>query len=302
MTTLPVSVIIPAFNRAALLGRALESVAAQRPALPAEVIVVDDHSDDDTAAVARAHGATVIRHDRNRGAAAARNTALEAARQPWIAPLDSDDEWLPHHLATLWALRAGHVLVAGAAMQLGDHGSGGLLHGPDRDRIVRYGDPERILAPYNPIPASAVLVQRDAVLAAGGYDTGLRYAEDWDLWIRVLERGTAIQSPQVITRYHRHPGQKTASHDGPARAQRTIVDRYRSRPWCGDRAVARRHAAVAWDGLRRSIRERRLTDVLAGAREIASPRVAYEVGALIAHRRRLRHRSAAIAPEDVHLG
>ena len=102
--TAPVSVIIPAFNRADTLPRALRSVLGQS-LRPAEVIVVDDHSQDATAEVAERWGVRVIRHERNRGAAAARNTAAAAATQPWLAPLDSDDEWLPHHLATLWPLR-----------------------------------------------------------------------------------------------------------------------------------------------------------------------------------------------------
>ena len=113
---LPVSVIIPAFNRADTLPRALHSILAQRPAVPTEIIVVDDHSEDESATVAATLGARVIRHDRNQGAAAARNTAVTAAGQPWLATLDSDDEWLPDHLATLWPLRAGHVLVAGAGV------------------------------------------------------------------------------------------------------------------------------------------------------------------------------------------
>src|SRR5438132_14127317 len=92
---LPVSVVVPAHDRAEVIERALESVAEQRDCEPAEVIVVDDGSTDRTAEVAEANGAEVIRHGRNRGVSAARNTGVRAAAQPWIALLDSDDEWLP---------------------------------------------------------------------------------------------------------------------------------------------------------------------------------------------------------------
>ena len=92
---LPVTVVIPAYNRPAMVQRAVRSALDQRPRPPAEVLVVDDCSSDDTAAVASAAGATVIRHDVNRGGAAARNTAIRAAGHDWIAFLDSDDELLP---------------------------------------------------------------------------------------------------------------------------------------------------------------------------------------------------------------
>lgn len=287
--------IIPAYNRSELIRRAIASVRAQTPNPPAEIIVVDDCSSDDTAAVAESLGVTVIRHEVNQGAATARNTAVAAATQEWIAPLDSDDEWLPHHLATLWALRDDHVLVAACAMQLGEHRSEGLLHGLDRDRPVVYRTPARILAPYNPIPASAVMVRRAAILEAGGYDTTLRYAEDWDLWLRVLEQGTAVQSPQVITLYYRHVGQKTTSREGPAKAQLRIAESCRSRPWWSRRLHETRMAAVAWDGLRRAARGRDAGEALRQARVLlTSPTRARAAASLAMHRRRLRRRSASI--------
>src|SRR4029079_11385210 len=103
--TLPITVVLPAFNRARLLERALRNVYAQEPRKPAQVIVVDDASTDDTPEVAKAFGAQLIRHGRHLGGnAAARDTGLRAARYQWVALLDDDDEWLPHHLETVWEL------------------------------------------------------------------------------------------------------------------------------------------------------------------------------------------------------
>ena len=117
-STLPISVVIPAYNRARLLERALRSVQSQRPLRPAQVIVVDDHSTDDTPEVAKALGAELIRHERNLGGnAAARDTGLRAARHDWVALLDDDDEWLPHHLATLWPLTQDSILVASSCVE-----------------------------------------------------------------------------------------------------------------------------------------------------------------------------------------
>src|SRR5271166_2161454 len=127
---LPVCVIVPAYNRAHLLERALKGVWSQRPFLPEQVLVVDDGSDDDTCAMAARLGAEVIRHPRNRGLSAARNTGLAATRCPWVALLDSDDEWLPHHLAHLWELRGDHALVAASALRRGPQRSRDRFHGP----------------------------------------------------------------------------------------------------------------------------------------------------------------------------
>jgi glycosyltransferase involved in cell wall biosynthesis len=99
-----VSVVIPAYERAAVLPRALASVAAQTAA-PLECIVVDDGSRDATATVARSHAGRVpglcVLERANGGAGAARNAGLRRARGDLVAFLDSDDEWFPEHLARI---------------------------------------------------------------------------------------------------------------------------------------------------------------------------------------------------------
>ena len=130
--TLPVTVVVPAYRATETLARALASARAQQPYPPAEILVVDDGSRDGTAALARECGATVLVHEHNRGLAAARNTAVAAATQPWLAFLDADDEWLPHHLATLWPLREGHDLVAGSAIVWDPAWQRARFHGPVR--------------------------------------------------------------------------------------------------------------------------------------------------------------------------
>src|SRR6185295_2750617 len=96
-----ISVVVPTYNRARLVVRAVESVLAQtRP--PDELIVVDDGSTDDTpAALARFGDRVRLVSQRNAGAAAARNNGLALASRPWAAFLDSDDVWVPDHLHLL---------------------------------------------------------------------------------------------------------------------------------------------------------------------------------------------------------
>ncbi|MDY0039233.1 MAG: glycosyltransferase family A protein, partial [Desulforhabdus sp.] len=93
-----VSVIIPTYNRASFLKEALDSVLLQQNA-EMEVIVVDDGSTDDTAAIVESFGrAVTYLYQSNAGVSAARNTGIKAARGRWLALLDSDDLWLPGKL------------------------------------------------------------------------------------------------------------------------------------------------------------------------------------------------------------
>jgi len=270
--TLPVSVIIPTFNRADTLGRALASIRSQEEFAPAEIIVVDDHSDDDSGDIARHHGARVIRHERNRGAAAARNTGVEAATQPWLAMLDSDDEWLSNHLAVLWKLRGGHVLVAGASLACyDDDGQPPAYTGTIRPRAHTLRSPAALI-PLNPVSASAVLVSRDAVLAAGGYNTELGYAEDWDLWLRVLERGSGVMTPSVVCLYHVHAGSKSLHSDGPPQTHDRIVRSCIGRSWWSTRLLDRWCGLRIWAALETAVSQgrHRQAAVLA-ARLVARP-------------------------------
>jgi len=249
---LPVSVVIPAYNRAELLRRALASVAAQEPRPAAEVIVVDDCSSDGTGDVAAESGARVIRHARNRGEGAARNTGVEAASHEWVALLDSDDEWLPHHLATLWPLREGHVLVAGSALRRGDDGSGDRFHGtPTRvPRLLR--SPLDLVYPSNLIPASASMIKRDEILAVGGYREGMHQAADFDLYLRVLERGSGVVAPDVSAIYHVHDGQVSRDRAAMHLSARRVIESYADRPWWSARKLQRRLGVQAWDELRQA--------------------------------------------------
>src|SRR5258706_76131 len=112
-----INVVIRVWNRAHVIGRAIDSVVGQD--LPAqdwsiEVLVVDDASTDDLAGALRRFGPQVrcIRHERNAGAAAARNTGIRAAKCDYLAFLDSDDVWLPTKLARQLALMRSKACAA----------------------------------------------------------------------------------------------------------------------------------------------------------------------------------------------
>jgi glycosyltransferase involved in cell wall biosynthesis len=171
-----VSVIIPAYNVAGIVGRAIDSALAQTVS-PLEIIVVDDGSRDETASVVEAYGGKVrLIRQANAGPAAARNRGARDAAGEWLAFLDADDAWLPtkleRQLAYVGAARVGLVacLTSGSV---------------DDDNITL----ERLWN-YNYIGMSGVLVRRAAFEEVGGFDEdpGLISAEDYNLWLRIAMR------------------------------------------------------------------------------------------------------------------
>jgi glycosyltransferase involved in cell wall biosynthesis len=253
-STLPVAVVVPAFNRADMLKRALASVWAQEPALPAEIIVVDDGSADRTAAVAEECGATVIRHPHNQGLSAARNSGVRAASQPWVALLDSDDEWLPHHLRHLWGIRGDHVLVAASSVRCGTEPATYRFHGPVTGEclVLRSGD--RLVYPGNIIPVSAAMVRREAVIAVGGFRPRRGVVEDMDLWLRLMQTGTAICSPCVGAIYHVHSAQMSRQDlRNMQLAHLEAAEAHRQRTGGSRAPIEYWEAVAAWDNLRDAV-------------------------------------------------
>ena len=254
MGQIPVSVVIPAFNRPEMAARAVTS-ALRQEAAPAEVIVVDDCSSDDTGTRAEAAGARVIWHDVNGGESVARNTGVAAATQPWIAFLDSDDQWLPEHLSTLWAHSDDYVLIA----------SSGWAQKEDGTRIRRVGvatdlpvhSPADVLVPGNPFLSSGALVRHDVLTAAGGFVPGMTRSSDADAWIRVLELGPGlvVSSPSLL--YVFHDGQISADGSAMRRANRAMASAYEDREWFTPTLRAQLDACHAWNDLREAIRDGR---------------------------------------------
>jgi rhamnosyltransferase len=289
---LPVTVVIPAYNRAAIIERAVVSALRQQPAPPAEVLVIDDSSTDDTAELARRAGARVIRHDVNRGAGMARNTAIAGASQPWVAFLDSDDEWLPHHLASLWGARDGHVLLAGAALRCDDAGGDRYLGPVQRDGLVVRSPGDVAALPV--IATSGVLMQRAAAQETGGFQA-LHGVEDIDLWLRVLERGTGYLSPVVSLLYHVHADQLSSEGLRLQGGRRDVLRDYADRPWCTPRVLRDWETSMTWDAARAAQRD---GDLVLAARRLgriaAHPTRVRGLAAVLVFRWRARRRTSRV--------
>jgi glycosyltransferase involved in cell wall biosynthesis len=196
-----ISVIIPVFNRASLVGRAVASVLRQSFG-DLELVIVDDGSADDLAgALARFADPRIrlIRHERNRGAAAARNTAIRASAAPYVALLDSDDEWLPEKLARQYADLAADR--SGARLSL----TGFYLErrpGRREPRPLLAAEDwyRRILAACDVSMGSCALVARSCFEALGVFDEAMRRFEDWDWLLRYAARYPvrALEPPLAV--------------------------------------------------------------------------------------------------------
>lgn len=198
-----VAVVIPAYNAAAFLPTALQSLQ-QQTHRPAEVVVVDDGSTDGTAAIAEQHGATVIRQSQ-RGPGAARNRGIQATRSPLVAFLDADDWFAPAKLgrqvARLVELGA-MAICADAWIVRGDS----VERSKNEQRIVPGVLTLERLLQANPVICSTVLVRRDALEQAGPFDEDpeLIATEDYDLWLRIARREPIAYMAEPLTFYRVH--------------------------------------------------------------------------------------------------
>jgi glycosyltransferase involved in cell wall biosynthesis len=191
-----VSVVIPAFNRAALLPRAIASVQAQNYA-NWELIVVDDASTDHTRAVVEGAPVQVryIRLDENRGVGAARNTGIAAAGGDLIAMLDSDDEYLPEHLQSRvdLILREDLDLVAGGVMVDGSVWT------------VDFFNPGQLVDLHDCVEGGTFVGRSEVFRALGGFNDAA-FGEDTDFWLRAQRfRTRFLKEPRTYI-LHETPG------------------------------------------------------------------------------------------------
>lgn len=195
-----VSVIIPTYNRCELLREALASVCAQTYQ-DFEVIVVDDGSNDDTAAVVQEFAGVRYVWQPRRGVSAARNRGVTLSEGEWVAFLDSDDLWQPGKLDRQIAF-----VTAQPEVQICQTEELWLRHGvrvnPQQKHRKPSGD---IFAPSLArclVSPSAVMLRRQLFEQVGGFDERLPACEDYDLWLRIAARLPVylIDIPLVIKR------------------------------------------------------------------------------------------------------
>jgi glycosyltransferase involved in cell wall biosynthesis len=219
---------MPAYNRATYLREAIDSVLAQTFA-DLELIVVDDGSSDESAAVLadvadpRLH---CLRQDHG-GVSAAMNRGLSAAQGEYIGRLDSDDVWLPEALQTL-------VDVLDSRPEVGvAYGKGQAMTASGRPLPQTLGMPQRFAGDdlrsllYEDYTCNIVTLARHSCYdRAGEYDESLPANEDWDIWLRIAAHDRFAFVDRVLARYRWHEGNMT----GPASPLFAEVLETRTRP------------------------------------------------------------------------
>ena len=201
-----ISVVIPAYNRSRFIAETLESVLAQTLP-PDEVLVIDDGSTDDTAAIAERFAPRVrVFHRSNQRQAAARNFGVQQASSEWIAFNDDDDLWEPNKLERQMEELACHpdadICYTGHAflMQKGDTTTlGRMVYAPPTKDI------RRSLYKGFVFGTGSVVIRRSTFLAYNGFDPMCHVIEDYELWLRLLHAGVryaACREPLFLIRRH----------------------------------------------------------------------------------------------------
>ena len=300
-----IAVIIPAYNRAAMISRAIDSVLAQ-DFHDFELIVVDDGSTDSTVEVARGFDdprMRVVALGRNRGSNAARNAGIKNASAPLIAFLDSDDTYLPHKLSTVIAEFGRNpeldVLVDSFVKLTSPQAK--------RDWIERLNPrvtsteefARRLFARELWKPTSAITLKREAALRAGMFDEDVARRQDMEFLIRLTEVANCA-STDVITWTKYWSPDSISEQKAFVASTLELVRRhpqYMARPEyrCGLAKDMTRHLLLL-------LRERRYGEAAKGAkllvREFGAARTAglLVIGARELSKRRLKRRRGATAP------
>lgn len=204
----PVSVVVPCYRCAQTIEGAVASVAAQH-LLPAEILLVDDGSPDDT--LKRLHDVAsayppgwikVIALPRNAGPSAARNKGWEQASQPWIAFLDADDSWHPEKLVLQMEAIEEDPQIALIAHDMNVQprtAPSPALYYPLKVRVF----PNHLMMLRSPFPTASIIVRRELPFR---FDEQRRRAEDFMLWAQILLNGyRCAKINQVLASWHKPP-------------------------------------------------------------------------------------------------
>lgn len=194
MSEFSCSVVIPVFNKATTIGRAISSALAQSSPVD-EIIVVNDGSSDSTAHVLEGYGdesrVRVITFAENRGVSQARNEGVCAARSEWIALLDADDYWEPDFIEALRISELDEYGLVGSGYRYMT-GRGSLvarfpLAEVPISEVLDYF--EWAVKGDLPYTCSSVIIRRKLLNQIGGFDSSLAMGEDQVLWARLLDKG-----------------------------------------------------------------------------------------------------------------
>jgi glycosyltransferase involved in cell wall biosynthesis len=220
-----VSVVIPAYNSSRFIADAVKSVLDQTFSSFELIVVNDGSSDTDELETAMLPYLPRLRYfsQENRGPSAARNLGIRNARGRYVAFLDSDDVWLPHHLADQirhLENNEGLGLVYSNNSQVDEQGytSNAFARVPQSLPVTR----EALLALRCVVNTSSVVVLREALVRVGLFDEEMRRCEDFDLWLRLASMGTEMTFDRGVQVVHRRTRGLSSDQDLMKRARKAV--------------------------------------------------------------------------------
>lgn len=221
MNEIKISVIIPTYNSAAYIERTLDSVLSQCE-LPDEIVIVDDGSSDNTIKVLEEYeekhrdvfSNIRVFQQTNQGAGAARNRAVKEAHSEWIAFLDSDDIWMPGKLEAVKTVMKNYPdasIIAHDEYAVDEKDLEARQLCKLHERYDKSQDLFIQLYQGNLFSTSCMVIRKEVIEKAGGFDESLRSAQDYDLWIRCSLNGKLHYIPEPYEIYVTREGNITSN-------------------------------------------------------------------------------------------
>lgn len=249
-----VSAIVPVYNGERFLRAALDSALAQT-FQDIEIIVIDDGSKDSSGAIADEYAARhpekfVVIHQPNGGLCAARNAGLAVARGRYMALLDADDVWLPHHLAA-----SVQVLEKRAEIGL-VHANIERINADESKTLSVKRFWNRDMDPFTTVylrrehvSCSTVVARRDLIDRVGRFDDAFNRigCEDRDLWLRCAAETQFVYIDDVHLRYRTHNENMSGNFEKMQRARSLLVEKFSDTP--RGRPLARQARAAMYYGM-----------------------------------------------------
>ncbi len=218
-----ISIIIPSYNRAHTLPRALDSVLNQT-LKPKEIIVIDDGSTDDTQSVLNLYPGITVIEQSNSGVSSARNSGVEKSSGDWIGFLDSDDEWLPKKLEKQWASVSNENKLICHTEEIWIRN--GKRVNPMKKHQKFGGMIYEKCLPICVISPSSVMIHRSVFDDIGMFDESLEVCEDYDLWLRICSKYPVLflDEPSIV-KYGGHEDQLSRKYWGMDRFRITALEK-----------------------------------------------------------------------------
>ena len=245
-----VSVIIPTYNRAYLVGRAIQSVLNQTYQ-DFELITVDDASTDNTENLIKEFQQKdkriiYLKHEQNEGGPAARNTGIKVSRGKYIAFLDSDDEWFPEKLEK----QARYIIDKPSIIALVY--TGFLRIKEDLKKTSKEIIPRKkgwifrdLLLKYCIGPTSSIMVRKSSLEDVGFFDENLPSCHDWDLWLRISKKYKIDFLEEVLVKYYINKVSITSNKDTKILGRKKIIENFNDDLISNNKILAQHYFEIA---------------------------------------------------------